>query len=103
MRKRHRFGALDALTALAAPYNIEAPALDGVLACNGDDLELVFSGESADMTVEGSARLRVEGYDWQVSVDTVRPELAEALALAGFEAEGEIWQAQGRGVYGANR
>lgn len=93
----------DALTALAAPYNIEAPALDGVLACNGDDLELVFSGGSADMTVEGSARLRVEGYDWQVSVGTVRPDLAEALALAGFEAEGETWQAQGRGVYGANR
>lgn len=93
----------DALAALAAPYNIDAPALDGMLACDGDDLELVFSGESADMTVEGSARLRPEGYDWQVSVDTVRPELAEALALGGFEAEGERWQAQGRGVYGANR
>ena len=34
----------DALAALVAPYNIEAPALDGVLACNGADLDLGPAG-----------------------------------------------------------
>lgn len=92
----------DALASLAARQGVDAPPLEGEIACAGDDVELAFSGETPDMAVQGRALLRQTGYDWQVEVETSRSELADVLALAGFEADGDAWRAEGHASYGSD-
>lgn len=91
-----------ALVEPAAAYGVDAPPLEGDIACEGGDLVMAFSGETPDVTVNGRTVLRTAGYDWQLDVRTANPDLADALALAGFRAEGDRWHAEGYSAYGSN-
>jgi len=91
-----------ALVEPAAAYGVDAPPLEGDIACADGDVVMTFSGETPDVTVNGRVLLRAGGYDWQVDVRTGSSELADALALAGFQAEGDRWHAEGYSAYGSN-
>lgn len=90
-----------ALVEPAAAYGVDAPPLEGDIACEDGDVALSFSGETADVTVNGRARLRAGGYDWQLDVRTESSDLADALALAGFQAGSDGWHAEGYSAYGS--
>ena len=91
-----------ALIEPAAAHGVDAPPLEGDIACEGGDVAMTFSGETPDVTVNGRAVLRPGGYDWQLDVRTDNPDLADVLALAGFRAEGDGWHAEGYSAHGSN-
>lgn len=88
-----------ALIGFAGRFGFEGPPLDGRLECRDDALMISLNGQSADLEVSGEITLTEQDYAWRVSVETPRSELADALALAGFESEGTAWRAEGRDAH----
>jgi len=95
-----------ALVTLGAAYGFEGPVLEGGLSCRDGVLALAMRGETDALSVTADADLRANGYDWRVTARTGNADLADALALAGFEAgidtDGDVWHAQGSGRYDGN-
>lgn len=88
-----------ALAAMAQAYDLSGPVLEGELACREGELRLTLAGDSPDLSVSGGVGLRRTEFDWDIQARTVRPELADALAFAGFEREDGLWRSRGIAAY----
>ena len=85
----------NALYVLADNLGVDGPVLEGDLTCRGEDLALDFAGESADLSLAGELVFRPAGAAWSVEARTGDAEIADALALAGLEREGDHWTGSG--------
>ena len=81
----------------------DGPVLTGQLACRDEALLVAFEGRSDRLALDGEAVFGAQALDWRVTAQTGMSDMAEMLALAGFEREGEAWQREGRRAYGGNR
>ena len=88
-----------ALITLARAFGADGPPLTGSLACDDGVLRLDYSGRSADVGVSGRILFDVEGYAWTARIETSLADLADALAVAGFEQADGDWVGEGRGRY----
>ena len=84
-----------ALVQFASTYGFEGPALLGVLSCDDGRLVITLDGAGADLELTGSVHMDQTAYAWDLELRTGRPELADALALAGATRTGDIWTYQG--------
>lgn len=84
-----------ALVQFASTYGFEGPALLGVLSCDDGRLVITLDGAGADLELTGSVHMDQTTYTWDLELRTGRPELADALALAGMTRSGDIWRYQG--------
>lgn len=88
-----------ALIALARLYGHDGPTVTGTFACDEGRLVLDWAGEAEGLALRGRVGFRAGGYDWTARIETAWPELADSLALAGLERDGDAWQAAGRQAY----
>lgn len=88
-----------ALIALARVFDADGPPLVGDLSCDNGRLALDFSGESEDVSVRGRVVFGAQAYDWSAEVETGLADLADALAVAGFEPADGAWIGEGSGRY----
>lgn len=84
-----------ALVQFASTYGFEGPALLGVLSCDDGRLVITLDGAGADLELTGAVHMDQTTYTWDLELRTRRPELADALALAGMARSGDIWRYQG--------
>lgn len=84
-----------ALVQFAATYGFQGPDILGQLSCNDGRLVITLDGAGADLELTGSVHMDQTAYAWDLELRTGRPELADALALAGATRTGDIWTYQG--------
>jgi len=88
-----------ALTGFAASQGFEGPVLTGMFDCRDGRVVLDFAGQSADLDLSGEAVFEAQALTWTLTARTGRAELADALALAGLQRDGDAWRGQGRRAY----
>jgi len=88
-----------ALVQFASTYGFEGPALLGVLSCDDGRLVITLDGAGTDLELTGSVQMDQTTYTWDLELRTGRPELADALALAGMTRSGDIWRYQGSDTF----
>ena len=89
-----------ALVPLAAAQGLDGPVLTGRFVCRDGALVLDFEDMSDSLNLEGEAVFGAQAMVWQLTAQSGVPELADLLALAGFEREGDMWRGEGRRSYG---
>ncbi|MCR9267034.1 MAG: hypothetical protein NXI03_05630, partial [Alphaproteobacteria bacterium] len=74
----------------------------GQLACRDGVLVVDFAGRSDRLELDGEAVFGAQAVDWRVTARTEMSDMADMLALAGFERDGDVWQREGRRAYDGN-
>lgn len=80
----------------------DGPVLTGQLACRDGVLVVDFAGRSDRLELDGEAVFGAQAVDWRVTARTEISDMADMLALAGFERDGDVWQREGRRAYDGN-
>ena len=88
-----------ALVPVGQLYGVVAPEIEGYLACHEGRPAIDLAGNTPDMSFEGRVVFDAAGYNWTLTVETQRADLAEALALMGFSQTSGGWQHVGQTPY----